>query len=225
MTTHQDKGFTEKAFVDPTPMPEGIPHVDEVGATSAPLKSASFFIGQYCKAYNEDFMLCKNENNDPAHCLKEGRKVTRCAIDLYENKHKRGRRRRWNEILTMLIMRIGSLSCGKTVARSLMRTGNAWKTVTKNSKSAASPSVPSTPVFSKSWQVFIPLSLSLSSMIPMHHGCSYYVYHADRPGLTRLFFFFFFLFFFSGRVLRRRSLARPRVLRCTRRPTPSLDLR
>ncbi|RIB14671.1 hypothetical protein C2G38_2095234, partial [Gigaspora rosea] len=27
-------------------------------------------------------MLCKNENNDPAHCLKEGRKVTRCAIDL-----------------------------------------------------------------------------------------------------------------------------------------------
>ncbi|ORY97664.1 putative NADH dehydrogenase 22K chain precursor [Syncephalastrum racemosum] len=82
MTTHQDKGFTEKAFVDPTPMPEGIPHVDEVGATSAPLKSASFFIGQYCKPYNEDFMLCKNENNDPAHCLKEGRKVTRCAIDL-----------------------------------------------------------------------------------------------------------------------------------------------
>lgn len=27
-------------------------------------------------------MLCKSENRDPAHCLKEGRKVTRCAQDL-----------------------------------------------------------------------------------------------------------------------------------------------
>lgn len=30
----------------------------------------------------EDFMLCKSENRDPAHCLKEGRRVTRCATDL-----------------------------------------------------------------------------------------------------------------------------------------------
>lgn len=30
----------------------------------------------------EDFMLCKNENRDPAHCLKEGRKVTRCAQEI-----------------------------------------------------------------------------------------------------------------------------------------------
>ena len=28
-------------------------------------------------------MLCKAENRDPAHCLKEGRRVTRCATDLY----------------------------------------------------------------------------------------------------------------------------------------------
>ena len=27
-------------------------------------------------------MLCKAENRDPAHCLKEGRRVTRCAQDL-----------------------------------------------------------------------------------------------------------------------------------------------
>ena len=31
----------------------------------------------------DDFMLCKSENRDPAHCLKEGRRVTRCAADLY----------------------------------------------------------------------------------------------------------------------------------------------
>lgn len=85
-------------------MPASVPHVDELGVTSAPLKSASFFIGEYCKPYNgaslpstctlsadcaltrappaEDFMLCKAENRDPAHCLAEGRKVTRCAQDL-----------------------------------------------------------------------------------------------------------------------------------------------
>ena len=27
-------------------------------------------------------MLCKSENRDPEHCLKEGRKVTRCAAEL-----------------------------------------------------------------------------------------------------------------------------------------------
>lgn len=27
-------------------------------------------------------MLCKAESRDPAHCLAEGRKVTRCAQDL-----------------------------------------------------------------------------------------------------------------------------------------------
>jgi NADH dehydrogenase (ubiquinone) 1 alpha subcomplex subunit 8 len=82
MSSTPEATFTHNKFVDPTPLPDSIPKVDEVGATSAPLKSASFFIGQYCKEYNDDFMLCKNENNNPEHCLKEGRKVTRCAIDL-----------------------------------------------------------------------------------------------------------------------------------------------
>jgi len=63
-------------------MPANVPHVVELGVTSAPLKSAAFFIGDYCKEYNEDFMLCKNEDRTPEHCLKEGRRVTRCAADL-----------------------------------------------------------------------------------------------------------------------------------------------
>jgi len=73
---------TTRPYTDGTPMPPNVPHVDELGATSAPLKSAAFFIGEYCKEYNEDFMLCKNENRNPEHCLKEGRRVTRCATDL-----------------------------------------------------------------------------------------------------------------------------------------------
>lgn len=81
-------------------VPQDTPKVAELGTTSAPLKSAAFFLGAYCKEYNgariqeaqqymanpsraEDFMLCKAENRDPAHCLKEGRRVTRCATDLY----------------------------------------------------------------------------------------------------------------------------------------------
>lgn len=73
-----------------TPMPKDVPDVDEVGATSAPLLSASFFIGDRCKPYNDDFMLCKDEHNGgEIDCLKEGRRVTRCAISVLKdiNKH------------------------------------------------------------------------------------------------------------------------------------------
>ncbi|TFK43908.1 hypothetical protein BDQ12DRAFT_675777 [Crucibulum laeve] len=78
----QSGSQSTKPLVDPTPMPADVPKVAELGATSGPLKSAAFFIGAYCKDYNDDFMLCKNESRDPAHCLKEGRRVTRCATDL-----------------------------------------------------------------------------------------------------------------------------------------------
>lgn len=73
-------------LIDPTPMPSDIPHVDEVGASSAPLKSASFFIGAKCAPYNDDYMLCKAENagKDEKPCLAAGRKVTRCASSVLE---------------------------------------------------------------------------------------------------------------------------------------------
>lgn len=66
-------------------MPDGIPKVQEIGATSAPLMSASFFIGDRCRAYNDDYMKCKAEANGRGEfdCLKEGRKVTRCAASVY----------------------------------------------------------------------------------------------------------------------------------------------
>jgi hypothetical protein len=64
--------------------------VEEVGASSAPLLSASFFIGARCKAYNDDFMQCKTESNGKGEleCLKEGRKVTRCAASVLEDINK-----------------------------------------------------------------------------------------------------------------------------------------
>lgn len=55
--------------------------MEEIGASSAPLLSASFFIGARCKPYNDDFMQCKTESagKGEIECLKEGRRVTRCA--------------------------------------------------------------------------------------------------------------------------------------------------
>ncbi|CAI5755533.1 unnamed protein product [Candida verbasci] len=70
-------------------LPNNIPEVDEVGATSAPLLSASYYIGDKCKPFNDDFMQCKNENNGgELNCLKEGRRVTRCAISVLKDINK-----------------------------------------------------------------------------------------------------------------------------------------
>ena len=40
-------------------------------------------VTEILNVFIEDFMLCKAENRNPEHCLKEGRRVTRCATDLY----------------------------------------------------------------------------------------------------------------------------------------------
>lgn len=73
--------FNQATLVDTTPLPEHIPSVQEIGSSSAPLLSASFFIGARCKPYNDDFMQCKTDNpgRGELDCLKEGRRVTRCA--------------------------------------------------------------------------------------------------------------------------------------------------
>ncbi|KAI9012374.1 hypothetical protein DFJ74DRAFT_683561 [Hyaloraphidium curvatum] len=82
MATHRDAIFVNRVYVEKAPLPDDVPHVSEVGATSAALETAAFFIGAHCKELNEDFMLCKRESPDPRHCLKEGRRVTRCAQDV-----------------------------------------------------------------------------------------------------------------------------------------------
>ena len=52
MSTYQPPSTSTKPYVEPTPLPDGLPKVKEVGATSGPLKSAAFFIGAYCKDFN-----------------------------------------------------------------------------------------------------------------------------------------------------------------------------
>ena len=52
MSSYRDGSMAEQPYKDPTPLPSNIPKVEELGVTSAPLKSAAFFIGAYCKEYN-----------------------------------------------------------------------------------------------------------------------------------------------------------------------------
>ncbi|CAN3357326.1 hypothetical protein DICA3_C09890 [Diutina catenulata] len=71
---------------DENTLPADIPDVDEVGATSAPLLSAAYFIGARCQPYGDDFLMCKQENNGgELDCLKEGRRVTRCAVQVLKD--------------------------------------------------------------------------------------------------------------------------------------------
>lgn len=83
--TDRSTRFNQQVLIDTTPLPDDIPAVKEVGASSAPLLSASFFIGARCRDYNDDYMQCKNENpgRGEIECLKEGRRVTRCASSVY----------------------------------------------------------------------------------------------------------------------------------------------
>ncbi|KAG7147720.1 NADH-ubiquinone oxidoreductase 20.8 kDa subunit like protein [Verticillium longisporum] len=79
--------FNEQVHYDTTPLPASIPKVQEVGASSAPLLSASFFIGARCRDYNDDYMQCKTDSAGCGEfdCMKEGRRVTRCAQSVLQD--------------------------------------------------------------------------------------------------------------------------------------------
>ncbi|KAK6528700.1 hypothetical protein TWF694_003942 [Orbilia ellipsospora] len=79
--------FSQHVLVDAVPLPDDIPKVEEVGASSAPLLSAAFFIGARCRPYNDDYMKCKDESpgRGEIDCMREGRKVTRCAVSVIED--------------------------------------------------------------------------------------------------------------------------------------------
>ncbi|KAI3636737.1 hypothetical protein MIR68_005004 [Amoeboaphelidium protococcarum] len=63
------------------PTPESF---KELETTQTPLVSIAYFINEHCKDYNDDYMLCKRDNGDPAMCALEGRRVSRCVRDLVQ---------------------------------------------------------------------------------------------------------------------------------------------
>lgn len=57
-------------------------NVDEVNMSTTTLISAAPFIGKQCEAINNEFMLCRQELNDPRPCLDLGKRVTACAMEV-----------------------------------------------------------------------------------------------------------------------------------------------
>jgi NADH dehydrogenase (ubiquinone) 1 alpha subcomplex subunit 8 len=70
MASHRSATFEDVPYVEPNPLPSSIPKVDEVGATSAPLKSASFAIGEYCREVNGTYGREGRTTGRPCRVLK-----------------------------------------------------------------------------------------------------------------------------------------------------------
>jgi hypothetical protein len=91
MSAYHDGSTSSHPYTEPSPLPSSIPKVDELGTTSAPLKSAAFFIGAYCKDYNgssrgtkpqtcADFIGAERRNFQRTLCFARLRTVTRVTV-------------------------------------------------------------------------------------------------------------------------------------------------
>ncbi|CAF3470633.1 unnamed protein product [Rotaria sp. Silwood1] len=54
-----------------------------VNVSSAALRAGSFHLAKYCDLQFKEFMLCRQEEQDPRKCIKEGKDVSLCAIDYF----------------------------------------------------------------------------------------------------------------------------------------------
>ncbi|CAI9724452.1 Hypothetical predicted protein [Octopus vulgaris] len=57
--------------------------VPELQLTSSVLRAGSLYYGKYCDYQCKEFMLCRDETNDPRRCLNEGKEVTRCGFEFF----------------------------------------------------------------------------------------------------------------------------------------------
>ncbi|XP_028176502.1 NADH dehydrogenase [ubiquinone] 1 alpha subcomplex subunit 8-like [Ostrinia furnacalis] len=56
----------------------------EVNVSMATLMSAAPYLGKVCENVNNEFMLCRQETNDPRPCIELGKRVTECAIQVFQ---------------------------------------------------------------------------------------------------------------------------------------------
>lgn len=56
----------------------------ELNVTASALATGAFHLGIYCEEPCKEFMLCRDELNDPRKCMKEGRQVTDCGIEFFK---------------------------------------------------------------------------------------------------------------------------------------------
>lgn len=59
-------------------------NVNEINVSTATLMSAAPYLGKSCENINNEFMLCRQETNDPRACLELGKRVTECAMNVFK---------------------------------------------------------------------------------------------------------------------------------------------
>ncbi|KAJ0170287.1 hypothetical protein K1T71_014215 [Dendrolimus kikuchii] len=57
--------------------------VPEVNLSGSTLYAGSFHLGKYCEHANNEFMLCRMEEQDPRKCINEGKAVTACTMEFF----------------------------------------------------------------------------------------------------------------------------------------------
>lgn len=58
--------------------------VPEVPLGTPALRAGAMQLGAACELQNNEFMLCRDETNDPRACIKEGRDVTSCSLNFFK---------------------------------------------------------------------------------------------------------------------------------------------
>jgi len=58
-------------------------NVQEVNLSGPALRAGSAHLGKYCQWTYNEFILCRNELQDPRACQAEGREVTNCALSFF----------------------------------------------------------------------------------------------------------------------------------------------
>uniref|UniRef100_A0A8D8XI91 NADH dehydrogenase [ubiquinone] 1 alpha subcomplex subunit 8 n=2 Tax=Cacopsylla melanoneura TaxID=428564 RepID=A0A8D8XI91_9HEMI len=57
---------------------------EEIPLSTAALKAGALHFGKSCEQVNNEFVLCRQELDDPRKCLKEGKDVTNCALSFFK---------------------------------------------------------------------------------------------------------------------------------------------
>jgi NADH dehydrogenase (ubiquinone) 1 alpha subcomplex subunit 8 len=52
---------------------------DEILESSSGLMAAAKYLGSFCEDVNTNFLKCKAEDNNPNHCLEQGKLVSQCT--------------------------------------------------------------------------------------------------------------------------------------------------
>ncbi|KAG6463276.1 NADH dehydrogenase [ubiquinone] 1 alpha subcomplex subunit 8-like [Manduca sexta] len=58
--------------------------VPEINVSTATLMAAAPYLGKHCESVNNEFMLCRQELNDPRPCIELGKRVTACAMQVFK---------------------------------------------------------------------------------------------------------------------------------------------